>query len=247
MTSPTLVLKNIDFTFKNQHLFHQLNLTIPGNKITCLLGPSGIGKTTLLQLIAGLVKPSNTDYELYADNHRPLCSQVSYLFQTDALLPWLSLLDNTLIGHTLRKTKTPSLEKKALEFLEHMGLSASLHKKIYELSGGMRQRVALARTLLEDRPIVLMDEPFASLDIKTRHHLQNLTAEVLKNKTVVLVTHDPLEALRLGHEIKLLTHLGITESITLDSPSPRAVDDENIALLHPQLLKKILLEPANES
>jgi putative hydroxymethylpyrimidine transport system ATP-binding protein len=265
MVSPSVILKNVDLRFQNQFLFQNLNFTLAAGTMTCLLGRSGLGKSSLLRLIAGLTKPSNKDACIeacYSENKPPhddstgrlprhctprndgktLATQVSYLFQEDALLPWLSILDNVMLGARLRKTVSKETCAKALELLERVGLSQHLNKKIYKLSGGMRQRVALARTLLEDRPIVLMDEPFANLDIYTRHQLQNLSAELLKSKTVLLVTHDPLEALRLGQHLYLMSGspASISAPITLNSTVPRDIQEPAAQIIHAKLVRSII-------
>lgn len=274
MVSPSVTLKNIDLHFQNQFLFQNLNFTLAAGTMTCLLGRSGLGKSSLLRLIAGLVKPSNTEACIEAcysedkpahdystgklprrctprndgrhgtprNDGKTLATQVSYLFQEDALLPWLSILDNVMLGARLRKTVSKETCAKALEILERMGLSQSSNKKVYELSGGMRQRVALARTLLEDRPIVLMDEPFANLDIYTRHQLQNLSVELLKSKTVLLVTHDPLEALRLGQHLYLMsgTPTQISAPIILSGTAPRDIQEPAVQIIHAKLVRSII-------
>jgi putative hydroxymethylpyrimidine transport system ATP-binding protein len=125
--------------------------------------------------------------------------------QQDLLLPWLSARDNVLIGRRLRGERVgPAARGRAEELLVRVGLRSAVTARPAALSGGMRQRVALARTLMEDRPVVLMDEPFAGLDAITRYELQALAAELLAERTVLLVTHDPLEALRLGHRLLVL-------------------------------------------
>lgn len=173
----------------------RLSLDFAGGRTTCLLGLSGVGKTSLLRHLAGLLPGT-----------RP-AGPVAYMAQRDLLLPWLDVLDNVLLGYRLRGDPAArrAAEPRARTLLGEVGLGDRLHHRPQALSGGMRQRVALARTLCEDRPIVLMDEPFAHLDAVTRLDLQDLAARLLADRTVVLVTHDPLEALRVGHEIRVLS------------------------------------------
>jgi putative hydroxymethylpyrimidine transport system ATP-binding protein len=172
----------------------RLSLEFAAGRTTCLLGRSGVGKTSLLRHLAGLL-PGTTP-----------AAPVAYMAQRDLLLPWLSVLDNVLLGYRLRGDEAArrASEPRARALLADVGLADRLHDLPRTLSGGMRQRAALARTLCEDRPIVLMDEPFAHLDAVTRFDLQDLAARLLQSKTVVLVTHDPLEALRIGHEVRVL-------------------------------------------
>ena len=133
---------------------------------------------------------------------RPVAGRVAYMAQSDLLLPWASALDNVLLGPRLRGER--GRRGAALSLLRELGLAGSESLRPAALSGGMRQRVALARTLLEDRPIVLMDEPFAALDAITRARLQDLAVAKLGGRTVLLVTHDPLEAIRIAGRILVM-------------------------------------------
>ncbi|WP_372617689.1 ABC transporter ATP-binding protein [Falsiroseomonas sp.] len=169
---------------------------------TALLGPSGSGKTTLMRLAAGLLDlPQGATVE--AGDGRPLAGRIAWMAQADLLVPWKDALGNVLLGAHLRGERPDRARARAL--LAEVGLSAAdAGKPPAALSGGMRQRVALARTLMEDRPVVLMDEPFSAVDAPTRHRLQDLAARLLAGCTVLLVTHDPLEALRLADRILVL-------------------------------------------
>ncbi|MDF2867092.1 MAG: transporter, partial [Gammaproteobacteria bacterium] len=205
--APAIHILNARLRYANKLLFDQLSVTVEAAKFTCLLGPSGIGKTSFLRLITGLIAPqAHSQTELtgtvVASDAKPLANRIAYLAQSDSLLPWLTALENVVIGAKLRGSK-PDLAR-AKYLLGQVGLENAMLLKPQELSGGMRQRVALARTLFENRPIVLMDEPFAALDTITRIKLQELAATLLENSTVLLVTHDPLEALRLGHHIYVM-------------------------------------------
>lgn len=178
-------------------------LSVPGGKWTCLLGPSGVGKSTVLRLILGLNTGGQFDGTIAADDNNLLENRLSYMAQSDLLMPWLNVSDNITLGARLRGEQPD--QAKAAELLKRVGLEDHAHKTPAKLSGGMRQRVALARTLMEDRPIVLLDEPFSALDAGTRADMQELAAEVLKDKTVLLVTHDPAEATRLGHQVVVMS------------------------------------------
>ena len=162
-----------------------------------------MGKSTLLRLIADMPNAGNFNGQISASDAAELKGRVSVMAQSDLLLPWLSVFENTVLGARLRNQE-PDTER-AERLLNQVGLSEHMWKKPNSLSGGMRQRTALARTLIEDRPIALLDEPFSALDASTRADMQELAAEVLKGKTVFLVTHDPAEAVRLGHRIIVLT------------------------------------------
>src|SRR3954451_1554062 len=200
-----VTVRRARLTFDGAAVFDGLDFSLEGGRWTCLLGPSGVGKTTLLRLIAGLVDPEPPT-EVTAEDGRPLAGRVAYMAQQDLLLPWLGALDNVLVGSRLRGEKIgPALTGRARELLDKVGLGDRLRARPAELSGGRRQRVALARTLMEDRPIVLMDEPFSALDAITRLRLQEMAAEMLAGRTVLLVTHSPSEAVRLGHRLYVLS------------------------------------------
>ena len=199
--SPGIVLKG-EHRIGGRILF-ETNLHIPGGKWTCLLGRSGAGKSTILRLILGLETGGVFTGSFKATDQVPLANRISYMAQADLLLPWLSIVENVYIGGRLRG-ETPN-KLLAMDLLCRVGLADQADKKPNTLSGGMRQRVALARTLFENRPIVFLDEPFSALDAGTRADMQELAAEVLYGRTVLLVTHDPAEAARLAHQITILS------------------------------------------
>lgn len=220
-------------------LFRSLDLRLEPGTWTCLLGPSGVGKTTLLRLVAGLAPPEST-VRITADDGQPLAGRVAYMAQQDLLMPWLSVLDNVLIGARLRGE--PPDRAAALALLDRVGLAAKASARPDALSGGQRQRAALARTLLENRPVIVMDEPFSALDPITRVRLQGLAADLLVGRTVLLVTHDPLEALRLGHRLHVLQGHPAALGPALEMPgaTPRDVTDPQVMARHADLLARFV-------
>jgi putative hydroxymethylpyrimidine transport system ATP-binding protein len=223
-------------------LFDDLDVTLEGGRWTCLLGPSGIGKSSLLKLILGLEASNGAGGTVTCSDRRPLSGRAAYMAQRDLLFPWLSVLDNVTLGCRLRgDTDMLSTRERAQMLLERIGLGANCTDRPDSLSGGMRQRAALARTLIEDRPVVLMDEPFSAVDAITRVRLQNLAASVLAGRTVLLVTHDPLEALRLGHRIHVMAGRPATLGEALEPPGnpPREVDDPEVLELQGDLLRRL--------
>ena len=201
--APGLRLEVGELRYGGEPLFSDLALEVEGGRWSCLLGPSGAGKTTLLRLLAGLEPGAR----VRASDGGPVVGRVAYMAQTDLLLPWLPVLENVLLGWRLRgrsRAELAAARERARALLADVGLGGYAQALPQTLSGGMRQRAALARTLMEARPIVLMDEPFSALDAITRHRLQAQAAELLTGRTVLLVTHDPREALRLGHVVFVL-------------------------------------------
>jgi putative hydroxymethylpyrimidine transport system ATP-binding protein len=249
--APSIHIRNAHLAFRDVVLFDQLNLTLTGGKCTCLLGPSGIGKSTLLRLIAGLMTTETASQEktliraeISCDNDLPLSKQIAYMAQMDLLLPWLTVLDNIVIGSRLRhepRTTRILLTEQAKELLHIVGLEKALELYPRQLSGGMRQRVALVRTIIENKPIVLMDEPFSALDTITRYKLQTMAADLLRNRTVLFITHDPLEALRLADEIFIMSGqpAQLDSPLELNTPTPRDLGEPRLLELQAKLLHEL--------
>ena len=243
--APSIIFKNISLSLGGEELFKNLSLTIEGGECTCILGPSGCGKSTLLRLVSGA--PS-----LVYQGEVNICSQgveadkkTAWMSQDDLLLPWFSLLDNILLGAKLRNQVSPAIREKAYELIAAAGLSGYEKTLPSALSGGMRQRGALLRTLMEDRSVLLMDEPFSALDALTRMKLQNLSAELTRGATVVLVTHDPMEALRMGNTIIVLSGkpARVQCRVSLSGAPPREADDPEVQKHFSVLLNELLNEP----
>jgi putative hydroxymethylpyrimidine transport system ATP-binding protein len=222
-------------------VFDTLDLSCLAGKWTCLLGPSGVGKTTILRLIAGLPTGVSFSGEIAADDGQKITNRVAYMAQTDLLLPWRDVSENVTLGAALRGERVD--QARADQLIDRLGLGPHRHKRPAQLSGGQRQRVALARTLMEDRPIVLLDEPFSALDARLRAELQELFAAELQDRTVLMVTHDPAEAARLGDAIWVMNETGLHSVQPPDSPAIRAVDGAETLAAQARLLQ-MLREPA---
>ncbi len=259
--APAIPLPAATLRYGGRVVFDALDLELPGGRTTCLLGPSGVGKTSLLRLIAGLAlgtpqdtspntprdTPRGTRGAAVDESGRPVAGRIAYLAQRDLLLPWLSVLGNVTLGQRLRgEMLGGATETKARELLARVGLTGREGDRPAQLSGGERQRVALARTLMEDRPVVLMDEPFSALDAITRFELQALAAELLAGRTVLLVTHDPLEALRLGHRVQVMAQGRAGAPARLDAAlepagaPPRDPADPALLAQQAELLKRLI-------
>lgn len=177
-----------------------VNLNIREGEFISIVGPSGCGKSTLLSVIAGLIKPTSGVL-------RNEFNFSGYMFQQDFLLPWRTIKDNTLLGLEIKGVKTKENTASALQMLKKLGLEQFTNYFPSQLSGGMRQRVALARTLALDPDILLLDEPFSALDYQARLNLQQEVSEALREskKTVILVTHDISEAIAMGDRVVILS------------------------------------------
>lgn len=218
-------------------LFAPLQIDLAAGQWTCLLGASGVGKSTVLRLISGLATGAEFDGEISASDGQPVAERVAYMAQDDLLLPWATVAQNISLGTRLRGEA--AIPDQLERILKRVGLSDHANKKPSALSGGQRQRVALARTLMEDRPVILLDEPFSALDAQTRSAMQDLAAEVLQDKTVLIVTHDPAEAARLGQTIIVMRANGATLFPHPASAIPRPIDDLDTLSCQAALLRKL--------
>ncbi len=209
MSGPPALRVTGSLCFGGAWLFEDLDLEVPAGRWTCLLGPSGVGKSTVLRLLAGLDARGEFRGRAGDAGGRPLAGRASWMAQWDLLLPWLDVRENVMLGARLRRERPD--RARASRLIEGVGLAEHADKTPRELSGGMRQRVALARLLMEDRPVALLDEPFGALDVRTRAEMQELAFEALEGRTVLLVTHDAHEAARLGHRVVVMTEGGMRE------------------------------------
>jgi putative hydroxymethylpyrimidine transport system ATP-binding protein len=238
--APAVKLSAVGLRFGTLKVFEDLEMAFPAARTTCLLGASGVGKTSLLRLIAGL--STQATGHVGDEAGTPLSGRVAYMAQEDLLLPWFSVLQNVCLGARLRgESLHESMLDRARELLKSVGLGDWESARPGELSGGMRQRVALARTLMEERPLVLMDEPFAALDAITRFEIQALSGRLLQGRTVIMVTHDPAEALRMCHRIHVLSGrpAQVGSALELAGAPPRQPGTAELARLHADLLTEL--------
>ncbi|WP_375038659.1 taurine ABC transporter ATP-binding protein [Acinetobacter sp. RW6] len=217
-----LEAKHIHLTFPKQQkpVLQDINLKIEEGSLTVILGESGCGKTTLLNILAGFQKPSSGDVLV---NHEVVSGPDvtrAVVFQDHALLPWLNVADNVGFALQLKGLKRADIEAQVTAILKIVGLSHVEKANIWELSGGMKQRVGIARALISHAPFILLDEPFAALDAFTRENMQQLVLDlwIQQNKSFFLITHDIEEALLLSNQLVLMTaHPGkIVETLHLD-------------------------------
>ncbi|MDL2284119.1 ABC transporter ATP-binding protein [Oxalobacter sp. OttesenSCG-928-P03] len=238
MTFPCLVLEKINKRFSGIGgepvvALDDVSLTVNTGEYVCLLGRSGSGKSTLLSVVAGLESPDSGT--ILADGTAvsgPDRSRM-LMFQEAALFPWLDVRDNVLYGLNLLDRLSPAERlERADEYIEMVGLTRFRHFRIHELSGGMRQRTALARALAPDPEMLLMDEPFSALDAMTREQLyadmQRIWSET--KKTILMVTHNVREAVCVGSRVVLMEAPGkIVGDETVSLPYPRSMNDPELA------------------
>jgi len=184
-----------------------LDLTVTANEFLCVLGPSGCGKSTLLSAIAGFLRPASGSIRMDGRLVTAPGAERGVVFQEYALLPWMNVLDNAALGLKLRGVPKDERYRIAREFLAVANLHNVEHKFPHELSGGMKQRVAVARTLANSPEVMLMDEPFAAVDAQTRMSLQEELARIAMRSrlTVIFITHSVEEAIFLGDRVAVMT------------------------------------------
>lgn len=212
-------------------LFAPLDLSLDPGRLTCLLGASGVGKSTLLRLLAGL--PTGVAF-----TGRVETLPSALMGQDAGLFPWLTVAQNVGLGARLRGERADPARIAAL--VAAVGLDGLEGRLPGQLSGGQRQRVALARTLAEDRPLVLLDEPFSALDARLRLQIGDMAATLLKDRTVLMVTHDPAEAARLGDRIVVMTPQGLADHPAPPGPVPRRHDAPVVLAAQAALTDRLL-------
>lgn len=180
-----------------------VTLEIEVSTFVSIIGPSGCGKSTLFNVVAGLLQPSGGRVLIDGEDVTGCIGRVGYMLQKDLLLPWRTVLDNVILGMEIRGVAAAESRAKALPYLQRYGLGGFEHFYPRALSGGMRQRAALLRTLLVDTEVILLDEPFGALDAQTRYRMQEWLLQIWQDfgKTVVFVTHDVDEAILLSDHV----------------------------------------------
>ncbi|KAB2490428.1 ABC transporter ATP-binding protein [Priestia endophytica] len=206
-----LDVQNISHTYFSKKqatsVLENISFTLEEGEFISLLGPSGCGKTTLLSIISGLLSPTEGSILIQDQKMKDRKDLIGYMLQQDYLFNWKTIKENILLGPKIKKQTSAELEKEATALLETVGLPNVESLYPSELSGGMRQRVSLVRTLITNPQLLLLDEPFSALDFQTKLKLEDLVGETLKNfnKTAVLVTHDIGEAIAMSDRIFLLS------------------------------------------
>jgi NitT/TauT family transport system ATP-binding protein len=228
--NPALALRDVAKRFEANTALEGVTFDVAAGTFVSIVGPSGCGKSTLLHVVAGLSSPSAGSVEVFGEPLAGINARASYMFQQDALLPWKTVLENIQLGLILRRQDRRVAVAHAQQWLERVGLKGVGHEYPYQLSGGMRKRVALAQCWIVDPDVILMDEPFSALDVHTRLQVEE---EILRlwtgsGKTVVFVTHDLEEAISLSDHVFLLSAgpgSRVVGRYTVNLPRPRRLMD----------------------
>ncbi|MDQ7954408.1 MAG: ABC transporter ATP-binding protein [Rhodocyclaceae bacterium] len=235
MSDHALELLDITCTFRAKDDARQrytavadTTLRVGAGEFVSVVGPTGCGKSTLLNVAAGLLAPSSGTVRVFGQPLAGINARAGYMFQTEALMPWRSAVDNVMVGLQYRGVPEREARAQAEQWLARVGLSGFGDRYPHQLSGGMRKRTALAQTLALDPDIILMDEPFSALDIQTRQLMENevLALWAARRKAVLFITHDLDEAIAMSDRVVVLSAGPATHPIgefVIDLPRPRDV------------------------
>jgi ABC-type nitrate/sulfonate/bicarbonate transport system ATPase subunit len=228
-----LVVDHISHHFEAEHsepllVLDDVYMEVKGRQFVTIVGPSGCGKSTLFNIIAGLLEPTKGAIFVDGERIKGTNPHITYMLQKDLLLDWRNVVDNVIIGAEILGVPKDKARKDAMQWLDQFGLKGFEEKYPFALSGGMRQRAALLRTLLTHREIMLLDEPFGSLDAQTRAIMQEFLLGLWDNldRTIFFVTHDVEEALILGDLVYVMTArpMHVKMALLIELPRPRSFD-----------------------
>lgn len=214
---------------------NDVNLEFGDGEFVAVVGPTGCGKSTLLNLVSGILQQSSGDVNVFSKPVNGIQPGIGYMFQTEALLPWLSARENVALGLKFRGDDRQSIQEQADSWLRRVGLAGFGDRFPHQLSGGMRKRVALAQMMIMDPKIILMDEPFSALDVQTRQLMENELLEIwaADRRTVIFVTHDLEEAICLADRVIVLSA----------GPGTTPVAEFNIDIERPRDVTEIVHSP----
>jgi NitT/TauT family transport system ATP-binding protein len=236
-----VTLTDVDMTFRlagagTFTAVKNASLSVADGEFVAIVGPTGCGKSTLLNIAAGLISPSAGTVDIFGAALGTVNPQAGYLFQSDALFPWKTALENVAIGLETAGTPAREARQRAQDWLSRVGLAAFADRYPHRLSGGQRKRVGLAQVLIRDPKILLMDEPFGPLDAQTRQIMGNLLLDLWSadRKAVLFVTHDLEEAIALSDRVVIMSA----------GPAARIIGDWRVALARPRDISEVKLDPA---
>jgi NitT/TauT family transport system ATP-binding protein len=249
--TPALSLARITCTFVSRDApgqrytaLRDVTLAVAPGEFVSVVGPTGCGKSTLLNVAAGLLEPSAGTVHVFGEPLAGINPRAGYMFQSDALMPWRTTLENVIAGLQFRGVPDRDARRQGEEWLKRVGLGGFGDRYPHQLSGGMRKRTALAQTLVLDPDIILMDEPFSALDIQTRQLMENEVLELwaARRKAVLFITHDLDEAIAMSDRVVVLSAGPAAHPIgefTIDLPRPRDVAEVRVAPRFIELHKAI--------
>ncbi len=247
----SLSIRNLSKTYfdpyagKHVTAVQAVSLDVPEGEFVCVVGPSGCGKTTILNMIAGFIPLSGGEIVVDGRSVSGPGPDRGVVFQSHALFPWKTVLENVAFGPKMRGVPLADREAIAREYLALAGLAHAADRYPNELSGGMQQRVGVARALANQPAVLLMDEPFASVDAQTRMTLQEELTRIWQERrpTIIFITHDVPEAVFLANRVVVLSKGRVLKEIDIDLPRPRVwdalIEDERFKTLSAQVLQLV--------
>lgn len=231
--SPLMNISDLQVTYKTEDsetvAVENFSLTVNKGELISIIGPSGCGKTTILRCIAGLLQPTSGKITLGDKECTTSGSDRGMVFQDFALFPWRTVLGNVEFGMEVAGVPKEERRERAMRYIKAVGLEKFAHSRIHELSGGMKQRVGIARAMVMHPAVILMDEPFGALDAQTRNIMQEMLVKIVEHsaRTILFVTHSVDEALYLSDKIVVLSKRPSTIYKEIDVPWPRPRDRTN--------------------
>ncbi|WP_064707353.1 ABC transporter ATP-binding protein [Rhizobium bangladeshense] len=235
LAKPMVSIDAVTMSFGAYVAVQDVNLSVSDGEFLAIVGPTGCGKSTILNAIAGLLKPASGAVSIDGQPVRGVRNDIGYLFQQDALLPWKTAIENVELGPMFKGVGAADRRERSMRWLAKVGLKGFEHRYPHQLSGGQRKRVQMAQALITGPKVILMDEPFSALDIHTRHLMQNELLRLWQEerRAVVMITHDLEEAIALGDRVVVLAA----------GPRSRVIDSFPVGLERPRDVAEIKLDP----
>ncbi|MBX4924564.1 ABC transporter ATP-binding protein [Rhizobium binae] len=232
---PMVSIDAVTMSFGSYVAVQDVNLSVADGEFLAIVGPTGCGKSTILNAIAGLLKPASGTVSIDGQKVQGVQHNIGYLFQQDALLPWKTAIENVELGPMFKGVGATDRRDQSMRWLAKVGLKGFEHRYPHQLSGGQRKRVQMAQALITGPKVILMDEPFSALDIHTRHLMQNELLRLWQEerRAVVMITHDLEEAIALGDRVVVLAA----------GPRSRVIDSFPVDLARPRDVAEIKLDP----
>lgn len=234
-TRPMVSIDSVEMSFGTYVAVQDVNLTVADGEFLAIVGPTGCGKSTILNAIAGLLKPTKGTVSIDGTLISNIQNDIGYLFQQDALLPWKTSIENVELSLMFKGIAVKERRERSMNWLAKVGLKGFEHRYPHQLSGGQRKRVQMAQALIAAPKVILMDEPFSALDIHTRHLMQNELLRLWQEerRAVVMITHDLEEAIALGDRVAILAA----------GPRSRVIESFPVELERPRDVAEIKLDP----